>query len=108
MVGNYFEASDIVVLPYRKVSTSGVLKIAFAFKKPVMATSEGELPEMIRSNNAGFIVDYPLGTSDFQKIRAVFLGEEKYYDQNMKSDNYDWDTIGGRTKKLYANLRGVR
>lgn len=33
-----FKASDLVVLPYTQVSQSGVLNLAYAFKKPVVVT----------------------------------------------------------------------
>ncbi|PZN75499.1 MAG: hypothetical protein DM484_18490 [Candidatus Methylumidiphilus alinenensis] len=44
-VENYFSACDIVALPYLEGSTSGVLKLALAFGKPVVATKVGDLPE---------------------------------------------------------------
>ncbi|BBO99519.1 glycosyltransferase family 4 protein [Sulfuriferula nivalis] len=44
-VENYFSACDIVALPYLEGSTSGVLKLALAFGKPIIATSVGDLPE---------------------------------------------------------------
>ena len=34
----YFSAADVVVLPYYEVTQSGVLHIAYAFGKPVVAT----------------------------------------------------------------------
>ncbi|AYJ48099.1 glycosyltransferase [Rhodococcus sp. P1Y] len=42
-VQNYFSACDVVVLPYREGSTSGVLKLAMAFGKPVVAAPVGDL-----------------------------------------------------------------
>ena len=33
-----FKAADLVVLPYTQVSQSGVLNLAYAFKKPVVVT----------------------------------------------------------------------
>lgn len=46
-VENYFAACDVVALPYLEGSTSGVLKLALAFGKPVVATNVGDLPEQI-------------------------------------------------------------
>lgn len=46
-VENYFEASDLVALPYREGTTSGVLKLAIAFKVPVVASRVGDLPEQV-------------------------------------------------------------
>lgn len=46
-VENYFSASDAVALPYLEGTTSGVLKLALAFGKPVVATSVGDFPEQL-------------------------------------------------------------
>lgn len=46
-VENYFAAADIVALPYQEGTTSGVLKLALAFGKPVVATRVGDFPEQL-------------------------------------------------------------
>lgn len=46
-VENYFSACNVVALPYLEGTTSGVLKLALAFGKPVVATRVGDLPEEI-------------------------------------------------------------
>jgi glycosyltransferase involved in cell wall biosynthesis len=52
----YFSACDSVALPYLEGSTSGVLKLALAFGKPVVATKVGDLPEQI-PDGGGILVD---------------------------------------------------
>lgn len=44
-VENYFAASDVIILPYLEGTTSGVLKIALAFGKPVLGTRVGDFVE---------------------------------------------------------------
>jgi glycosyltransferase involved in cell wall biosynthesis len=46
-VENYFCASDLVAMPYQEGSTSGVLKLAIAFEKPVLASRLGDFPEQV-------------------------------------------------------------
>ncbi|MFG6417038.1 glycosyltransferase [Roseateles sp. DC23W] len=46
-VENYFCASDLVAMPYQEGSTSGVLKLAIAFEKPVLASRVGDFPEQV-------------------------------------------------------------
>lgn len=46
-VENYFSAAHIVVLPYLEGTTSGVLKLAIAFARPVLATDVGDFKEQI-------------------------------------------------------------
>lgn len=55
-VENYFAASDVVALPYLEGTTSGVLKLALAFGKPVIATRVGDFPEQI-PYGAGVIIE---------------------------------------------------
>lgn len=44
-VAPLFELTDLVVLPYRSASQSGVIPLAATFRKPVVATNVGALPE---------------------------------------------------------------
>lgn len=46
-VENYFAGCDLVALPYLEGTTSGVLKLALAFGKPVVATRVGDFPEQV-------------------------------------------------------------
>ncbi|MDE7139819.1 MAG: glycosyltransferase family 4 protein, partial [Treponemataceae bacterium] len=43
----YFEDVDFVVVPYIEASQSGVVMLAYAFGKPVIATDIGGLPEQV-------------------------------------------------------------
>lgn len=55
-VQHYFRAADVVVLPYREGSTSGVLKLAFAFGIPVLATDVGDIREQL-TDGLGRVID---------------------------------------------------
>lgn len=46
-VENYFCAADLVALPYREGTTSGVLKLALAFGVPAVASNVGDFPEQL-------------------------------------------------------------
>ena len=55
-VGDYFSAADVLVLPYLSATQSGITQIAFAFDLPVIATSMGGLPEVVKDGETGFLV----------------------------------------------------
>ena len=54
-VGVYFCAADLVVLPYRNATQSGILQIANHFGVPAVATAVGELPRLIKHGETGYI-----------------------------------------------------
>src|SRR5829696_3022385 len=54
--GLLLTAADVVVLPYVKTYTSGVLMAAYAAGKAVVATETGALPEMVEPGMSGLLV----------------------------------------------------
>lgn len=54
---NYFSRTDLVVLPYRKATGSGVAAMAYHYDKPVLATRVGGFPDVIEDGRTGFLVD---------------------------------------------------
>lgn len=58
-VDRYFSASDCVVLPYRSATQSGILSMAYGFRKPVVVTDVGELGALVREGETGYIAPQP-------------------------------------------------
>ena len=55
-VASLFSAADVVVLPYRSISQSGVIPLAFAFGTPVIATRVGGNIDWIEDGKNGYLV----------------------------------------------------
>jgi glycosyltransferase involved in cell wall biosynthesis len=51
-----FAEAAVVVLPYVEASQSGVVPIAYAFRKPVVVTAVGGLPETVEDGSTGLVV----------------------------------------------------
>ena len=51
-----FEAADLVVLPYRRSVTSGVIATAYGFGRPVLATRVGGFHEVVQDGYTGRLV----------------------------------------------------
>jgi glycosyltransferase involved in cell wall biosynthesis len=61
-VARLFLGTELVVLPYREASQSGVAALAASFGLPVVATDVGELGELVRRTGMGPVV--PPGDPD--------------------------------------------
>lgn len=52
----YFSAADVLVLPYRSATQSGIVSIAQHYDLPSIVTDVGGLPEMVRDGQTGLVV----------------------------------------------------
>jgi len=93
-VEDYFSAADVVGLPYREGTTSGVLKLALAFGKPMFATNVGDFPEQMPKNGGVLIGKAPLVD---EMIGATLDLKANYdgYEANVKlaSSGAQWSDI---------------
>lgn len=70
-------ACDIVVVPYKKASQSGVIALALALGKPVIATNVGGLPEQVDNNISGLIVPPNDPHALAEAIESLVMNPEK-------------------------------
>lgn len=57
IVAPLMRLADVVVLPYRAISDSAVLKVAMSFGRPIVATRVGGLPDTIDQGRTGVLVE---------------------------------------------------
>lgn len=55
-VKDYFNASDLVVQPYKSATQSGVTQVAYHFEKPMLVTDVGGLGEIVPDGKVGYTV----------------------------------------------------
>lgn len=51
----YYSASDICILPYTDVYQSGVIQLAYGYRKPVVATSLDAFTQFVKEGETGFL-----------------------------------------------------
>jgi glycosyltransferase involved in cell wall biosynthesis len=107
-VVRYFAAADLLVMPYRHVSQSGVLFLALAAGLPVVATHVGGLPELLRDGEHALLVP-PESPVALAGAIARALGDAALRDRLSRAgrrlaDDHSWPSIAERTEALY---RGV-
>ena len=73
----YFQACDIVVLPYLSATQSGIIQIAYGFEKPVIATDVGGIPEVIVDRKTGYIVKSASASAIEAAVREFFSTDQK-------------------------------
>lgn len=55
-VPRYYAAADVVVLPYREATQSGIAAMAYGFGRPVIATTAGGLADAVIDGVTGLLV----------------------------------------------------
>lgn len=106
-----FQKSSIVVLPYIDASQSGVVVTAYGFKKPVIVTSVGSIPEIVDNNVTGIIVPpkdaVALATAIIKLLRddalRIRMGNNAY---NKLKKDLSWDSISEKTIIVYKAAIG--
>ena len=93
-VGEYFERCDAVVLPYLDATQSGIAQIAFGFEKPVIATTVGGLPEVVRDGETGVLCE-PGDPEELSRAIQRFyeLQKETDFAANIRADapRFSWE-----------------
>ena len=95
-IGLYFSAADVVVLPYLEATQSGVIQIAFGFDRPVITTSIGGLPEMVRDGQLGMVVPPQDEEALSQAIARYFcdgLGPAFQEKIRAERDVFSWERM---------------
>ena len=71
-IGVYFSAADVVVMPYLEATQSGVAQLAVGFERPMIATSVGGMPDVVRDSETGLIVPPADSTALAQAILKFY------------------------------------
>jgi glycosyltransferase involved in cell wall biosynthesis len=105
----YFTSADLVVLPYYEHpfdTHGGVGALALSFKKPMVVTDVGGLPEYVKDER---VISNPNNPNELaQKIIFVLsdytLLEKLSKDSEELSKKLSWDKIADKTIDLYKKI----
>ena len=102
----YFSAADLVALPYRSATQSGVTQVSFHFEVPTLVTNVGGLGEIIPDKVAGYVVE--------SNGKAIADGIKDYFENNRmhlftegmikEKQKYDWKIFVDEVIDLYKKL----
>jgi glycosyltransferase involved in cell wall biosynthesis len=93
----YFSAADLVALPYRTATQSGVTQVSFHFEVPTLVTNVGGLGEIIPHQKAGYVVE-PNGKA-IQRMPMFTEG------MKQEKQKYDWKIFVNEVLDLFQSIR---
>ena len=87
-----FSAADLLVLPYRSATQSGVIPVAYHFELPVLATDVGGLRETLEPPGTGMICE-PNPESIAKNISSMFEIGIQDFINNIREEkkNLSWE-----------------
>jgi len=105
----YFGSSDVVILPYKNVYQSGVVQLAYSYKKPVIATNVGAFKEVVENEISGLLVPPDNVECLSNAILSMINDKEKLdkYGVNgykIINDKFGWPEIASKVYNIYSLL----
>jgi glycosyltransferase involved in cell wall biosynthesis len=108
-VPGLFARARLVALPYIEGTQTGVIPIAYAFRKPVVVTDVGAIPEVVEEGRTGFI----LPPRDPAALAGAIL--KMLQNENLRTSmgaaayekmtrELSWGPISDRTIAAYAEV----
>jgi len=112
MVASLFQQASVVVLPYVEASQSGVVAVAYAFGKPVVASAVGGVPEMVDHGQTGYLVP-PSDSRGLAEAVVTLLKDRRLREQmgrqalEKAKSELSWHTIARQTLRVYQQALNV-
>lgn len=108
MVATVFSASDVVVLPYDRVSQSGVVNLALAYERPVVATALPAFEEL--DSEFGCLDTYTTRAELRDAVEAIRFDDahRRRLERNARryAETVTWDRFARKTLELYEQSTG--
>lgn len=89
----YFNRADAVVLPYRSMTGTGVIPLAYHYEKPVVTTNLEAFKEVVMNNKTGIIAESDSASSIAKAIKDVVVllnSESTKKEINKIKTSYTW------------------
>jgi glycosyltransferase involved in cell wall biosynthesis len=101
----------VVVLPYRRLDSSGVLATAIGYRRPVVVSDVGSLGEIVREFGAGLVVP-PGDEAALGDACAGLLADEgaltrAYEGAARAASELTWEASAQEHERIYGEIRGT-
>ena len=108
-VASFFLRAKMLVMPYNEASQSGVIPIAYAFRKPVIASTVGSIPEVMEHLHTGLLI--PPKDEEALAKAIIYLLENpeqgKMFGENghqFANQNLSWAHVAELTSIVYEKI----
>ena len=103
-----FKAADVVALPYTKIAQSGILQVAFAFKKPVIVTDVFNDTEIIHNRFGKAVKSSDVESLAFAITELISLETEELEKMGRNGHDYmikrhSWESAADQINQIYLN-----
>ena len=106
-VSMYFSAADVVALPYRSASQSGITQIAYHYNIPVIVTKVGGLSEIVDKGKSGYTIE-PENPVELAGVLSKNLGTKKLLEMSNYIQDYkqkfSWDYFVEGIESIYDRI----
>ena len=107
-MARYFAAADVLAMPYRHISQSGVLYLALSLGVPVVATTVGALPEVLRHDDSALLVP-PESPAMLADALSRLLGDSELRGRLAQggrrlADEHSWPAIAAQTERAFVRF----
>ncbi|MHB8995592.1 MAG: glycosyltransferase family 4 protein [Armatimonadota bacterium] len=102
--------SSLVVLPYLEATQSGVVPLAYGARRPVVATTVGAIPEIVKNGQTGLLVP-PGDPVSLADAAVALLADCKLAEiiadagHRYANENLSWEAIAQTTLSVYQRIR---
>jgi len=110
-VETVFKAADVVVLPYRSATQSGVTHVAYALGLPVITTDVGGLAETVIPGDTGLVAPPENPDALAQTIVSYFeqgMGARLRQGVERVRREHSWEALAAATLDLIGELKPQR
>jgi len=105
----YFNAASVVVLPYRRISQSGVIQLAYAYSRPLVVTDVGGISEVVSEDGTGIVASSEEPEAIARAVeelladplRAAQMGRRG---RRLAETKYAWTSIARQVAGCYESL----
>ena len=110
-VAELMEQAAVVVLPYRRLDSSGVLATAIGYRRPVVVSDVGSLGEIVREFGAGLVVppddDAALAAACSSLLEDQQALARAYEGAARAAASLTWDAAAQEHERVYEEIRST-